>query len=73
MLSDVDNWLGVDLGLSFSHVVTKHGSDLFQRFPVEVLLPNHHSPQFLWLEELHHIHVTHLEEAFPELFKHHLY
>lgn len=44
-------------------------TDLFEHLPVVALLAHHDRLQLLWLEEVHHVHVTYLEESPLEIFK----
>lgn len=45
-------------------------TNLFKPCPVIKLLSRHESPQLLRCEQLHHVPVTRLEEATPELLEH---
>lgn len=46
---------------------------LLEHFPVIVVMAHHHDLQLLRLEEVHHVHVAHLEEPPLKLLKHSLH
>lgn len=48
-------------------------TNLLEGLPVVHFLSLHHFLQLLRLEELHQVHVTHLEESLAELLKHALH
>lgn len=53
--------------------LSSFSTDLFEHLPVVAFLAHHHRLQLLWLEEVHHVHVTYLEESPLEIFKHSLH